>query len=98
MEICQFCRKVYSSVKGLSLHVYRNKECFQKLTNMTKQFQKHVLVHSQMHNSLSNQEYVHQDKKVKVYSDSKPNMGNFDFFQHNDFNDCHCSVQADNQL
>ena len=51
-----------------------------------------------MHNLSSNQKYVHQNKKVKVHSDSKQNMGNIDFFQHNDFNVCHSSVQADNQL
>ena len=51
-----------------------------------------------MHNSSSYQEYVHQYKKVKVNSDSKQNMGNIDFFQHNDFDDCHSSVQTGNQL
>ena len=45
--------------------MYHNKECFQKLTNMTKQFQKYALVHSQIHNSPNNQEYLHQDKKGK---------------------------------
>ena len=47
---------------------------------------------------LSDQEYVHQDKKVKVNSDSIQNEENIDFFKRNDFNDCHSSVQADNQL
>ena len=98
MEICQFCKKVCSGDRGFSLLMYHNKECFQELTNMTKQFHKYALVHSQMHNSSSNQEYVHQDKTVKVNSDSKQNVGNIDFFQHNDFNDCHSSIQADNQL
>ena len=51
-----------------------------------------------MYNSSCNQEYVHQDKKVKVNCDYKQNVGNIDFFQHNNFNDCHSSVQADNQL
>ena len=78
--------------------MYHNKECFQKVINMTKQFQKYVFVHSQMYDSSNNHEYVHQDKKVKVNSDSKQNIGNIDFFQHNDFNHCHSSVQADNQL
>ena len=50
--------------------MYHNKECFQKLTNITKQFKKYALVYSQMHNSSSNQEYEHQDKKVKVDRDS----------------------------
>ena len=72
--------------------MYYNKDCFQKLTNMTKQFHKYALVHSQMHNSSCNQEYVQQDKKVKVNSESKQNVGNIDFFQHNDFNDCHSSI------
>ena len=71
IEICQFCKTVCSVDRGLSLHMYHNKECFQKQTSMTKQFHKYVLVHSQMHNSSSNQEYEHQDKKVKVNSDSK---------------------------
>ena len=51
-----------------------------------------------MHNSSCNQEYVHQDKKVKVNSDSKQNAGNIDFVQHNDFNDCRSNIQADNKL
>ena len=66
MEICQFCKKVCAGDRGLSLHMYHNKECFQKLTNITQQFQKCALLHSQMHNSSSNQEYAHQDKKVKL--------------------------------
>ena len=86
MEIWQLCKKVCSGDRGLSLHMYHNKECFQKLTNMTKQFQKYALVHSQMHNSSNNQEYLRQDKKVNLNSDSKQNMGNIDFFQHNNFN------------
>ena len=97
MEICQFCKKVCSGDRGLSLHMYHNNECFQNLTNMTKQFHKYALCHSQMHNSSCNQEYVHQDNKVKVNSDSKQNVGIF-FIQHNDFNDCHSSVLAENQL
>ena len=36
-------------------------------------------------------------KKFKVNSDSKQNVGNIDFFKHNDF-DSHSSVQADNQF
>ena len=69
------------------------------MTNLTTQLQKYALVHSQIHKSSNNQEYVHQDKKVKVNCDSKPNMmENIDFFQHNDFNDLHSSVQADNQF
>ena len=80
MEICQFCKKVCSGDRGLSLHMYHNKECFQKLTLMTKQFQKYALVHSQMYNSSNNQEYIHQDKKVKVNIDSKQNMGNINSF------------------
>ena len=63
---------------------------------MTKQFHKYALVHSQMNSSSFNQENVYQDNKVKVNSDSEHNVGNIDFFQHNDFNDCHSSVQADN--
>ena len=98
MEICQFCKKVCSGDRGLSLHMYHNRECFQKMTNMTKQFHKYALFHSQMYNSLCNQEYVNQDKKVKVNSDCKQNMGNIDYFQlHNDFNYCHSSAPADNQ-
>ena len=50
------------------------------MTNMTKQFHKYVLVHSQMNNLSCNQEYVHEDKKVNVNSDSKYNVGNIDFF------------------
>ena len=94
MDICQFCKKVCTGGdRGLSLHMHHNKECFQKMTNMTKLFHKHILVHSQMHNSSCNQIYEHQDKKIKVNSDS------IDFFQqHNDFNDSHSSVQADNQV
>ena len=80
MEICQFCKKVCSGNRGLSLHMYHNKEHFQKLTNMTKQFQKYAPIHSQMHISSCNQEYVHQDRKVKVHSDFKQNMGSIDFF------------------
>ena len=82
MEICQFCQKVYSGDRGLSLHIYHNKECFLKMTNMTKQFHKYVLLRSQMHNSSYNQEYEHQDKKVKVNSDSKQYVRNVEFFNH----------------
>ena len=62
MGIYQYCKKVCSGEKGLSLHMYHNKEYFQKMTNMTKQFHKYALCHSQMYNSSCNQEYVHQDK------------------------------------
>ena len=92
MEIYQFCKKFYSGDRGLLLHMYHNKECFQKLTNMTKQFHNYALVHSQMHNSSNNQEYLHQDKRVKFNSDSRQNRGNINLFQHNDFNDSHSSV------
>ena len=68
MEICQFYKKVCSGDKGLSLHMYHNKECFQKMTNMTKEFHKYALVHSHFS---CNQEFVHQNKKVKVNRDSK---------------------------
>ena len=68
------------------------------MTTTTKQFQKYALVHSQTNNSSSNHECVHQDKKVKVNSDSEHNLGDINFFQHNDFNDCHTSVQAENPL
>ena len=71
MEIYQFCKKVCSGDGGLSLHMYHNKECFQKMTNMTKQFHKYAVAHSQMYKSSCNQEYEHQDKKVKMNSDSK---------------------------
>ena len=80
MEFNQFCKKACSGDRGLSIHMYHSKECFQKLTNMTTQFHKYALVHSQMYNSSNNEEYVHQDKKVKVNSASKQNMGNIDFF------------------
>ena len=76
MEICQFCKKVCSGDRGLSLHIYHNKECFQNMTNMSIQFYKYARVHSQIHNSSCNQEYEHQDKKIKVNSDSKQNVGN----------------------
>ena len=66
-DICQFCKKVCTGGdRGLSLHMHHNKECFQKMTNMTKLYHKHILVHSQMHNSSCNQEYEHQDKKSKL--------------------------------
>ena len=80
MEICQFFNKVCSGERGLLLYMYRNKECFQKLTNMNKQLQKYALVNSQMHNSSNDLEYVHQDKKDKVNSDSKQNLRNVDFY------------------
>ena len=51
--------------------MHHNKERFQKLTNMTKQFHKYALFHSQMHNSSNNEGYAHQYEKVKVHSDSK---------------------------
>ena len=98
MEICQFCKKVCSGDRGLSLHMYHNKECFQKLTNMNKQLQKYAITYSQIQNSSNNHEYLHQDKKVKVNSDSKQNMENIDFFQNNNFQNCHTCVQVDNQL
>ena len=71
MEIYQFHKKVCSGDRGLSLHMYHNKKCFQKLIKMTKQLQKYALIHSQMCNLSSNQEYVHQEKEVTVTSDSK---------------------------
>ena len=98
MEICQFCKKVCSGDRGLSLHMYHNKDCFQKLTNMNKQLQQYAITHSQIQNSSNNHEYVHQHKKVKVNSDSKQNMENIDFFQNNNFQNCHTFVQVDNQL
>ena len=58
MEICQFCKKVCSGDRGLSLHMYHNKECFQKLTNMNKQLQKYAITYSQIQNSSNDQEYV----------------------------------------
>ena len=73
MVICQFCNKVCSGDRGLSLHMYHKKMCFQKLTNMNIQLQKYAIIHSQIQNSLNNQEYAHQDKKVKVDSDSQQN-------------------------
>ena len=80
MEIQKFFMKVCSSDRGLSLHIYHNKECFQKLTYMTQQFYKYTFLHSQMHNSSNNDEYVHQVKKVKVNRDSKQNIRNIYFF------------------
>ena len=63
---------------------------------MTNQFHKYAIIHLQMYNLSCNQEYEHQDKKVKFNGDSKQNVRNIDFFkQHNDFTDCHSSVQAD---
>ena len=68
MEIRQFCKKVCSGDRNISLNMYHNKERFQKLTNRTKHFHEYTLVYSQIHNSSSNQEYVHQDIKVEVNS------------------------------
>ena len=62
MEICQFCKKLCSGDRGLSLHMYHSKECFQKLTNMTKQLQHFSLMHSHKHSPPNTQEHVHQNK------------------------------------
>ena len=51
-----------------------------------------------MHDSSSNQEYVHQDKKSKLIVILNRIWGMSIFFQHNDFNHYHSSVQVDNQL
>ena len=67
MDICQFCKKICSGDRGLSLHMYHSKECFQKLTNMTKQLQHFSIMHSQKHSSPQTEEQEHsrQNKRIK---------------------------------
>ena len=68
MDICQFCKKICSGDRGLSLHMYHSKECFQKLTNMTKQLQHFSLMHSKTHSSpqTGEQEHARQNKRIKI--------------------------------
>ena len=72
MDICQFCKKICSGDRGLSLHMYHSKECFQKLTNMTKQLQHFSLIHFQNHSLQTTQEQEHarQHKKIKLNDNS----------------------------
>ena len=44
MEFCQFCEKVCSGERSLSLHMYRIFECFQKLRNISKKNHNYALV------------------------------------------------------
>ena len=62
MEVCQICNKICSGNRGLSLHMYQNKECLNKLTNMTKQLQNYLLRHSKI--THFNLDIIHQNKKL----------------------------------
>ena len=88
MDICQFCKKICSGDRGLSLHMYHSKECFQKLTNMTKQLQHFSLMHSQNHSSpqTEEQEHARQNKKIKLNDSSDDIDLNTHFLHNNDFN------------
>jgi len=94
MDICQFCKKICSGDRGLSLHMYHSKECFQKLTNMTKQLQHFSLIHSQNHSSprTQEQEHVHQHKKMKLNDNSDDILLNTQFLHNNDLNNSSKSV------
>ena len=89
MEICQFCKKVCSGERGLSLHMYHSFECFQKLTDISKKYQNYTLLHtqrndsSQINQNLPKDQYlIHQNKKVKTSHNSDFNLiaetSNFD--------------------
>ena len=89
MEICQFCKKVCSGERGLSLHMYHSFECFQKLTDISKKYQNYTLIHTQRNDSLpiyqnlqKDQYPIHQNKKVKTSHNSDFNSisdtSNFD--------------------
>ena len=84
MDICQFCKKICSGDRGLSLHMYHSKECFQKLTNMTKQLQHFSLIHSKKHSSpqTEEQEHARQNKRIKINDTSD----DVDFLHNNDLN------------
>ena len=73
MEICQFCKKVCSGERGLSLHVYHSFECFQKLTDISKKYDNYFLSRTQANKSSSlnrnlpkKQYATHKNKKTKT--------------------------------
>ena len=78
MEICQFCKKVFSGERGLSLHMYHSFQCFQKLTDISKKYHSYSLIHMQANKSpyinqnLPKEQYTtHQNKKVNTSHDNE---------------------------
>ena len=66
MEVCQFCKKVCLGDRGFSLHRYHNKECFQKLTDISKNYNKFTLAHTQeQESSLHKMLGLKKTKKIK---------------------------------
>ena len=72
MEICQFCKKVCSGERGLSLHMYHSFECFQKLTDISKKYHNYTLIHTQsndfsdINQNLPKEQFaIHENKKLK---------------------------------
>ena len=51
MNICQFCKKVCSGERFLSLRLYHSFEWFQKLTNISKKYHNYSLIHTEANES-----------------------------------------------
>ena len=69
-EICQYCKKVCSGERGLSLHMYHSIDCFQKLTDISKKNHNYSLIHREVNKSIPVNQKIpkvqyatHQNKK-----------------------------------
>ena len=64
MKACLFCKKVCSGDRGLPPHMYHNKECFQKLSDISKNYRKFTLVNTKEQESSIHQMFALHPNKV----------------------------------